>query len=53
MGAKYPSSISLPSSNGGRDVETTGTKLLKVGFVVGLEKGFKDGEDNIGANFTP
>ena len=46
MGAK--------SSNEGRDVETEGTKLLmKAGFVIGLEKGFKDDEDIIGVNFTP
>ena len=43
MGAKYPPSISLPSSNGGRDVETEGTKF---GFVVGLE-------DITGVKFTP
>ena len=46
MGAKL--------SNEGRDVETEGTKLLmKAGFVIGLEKGFKDGEDITGATFTP
>ena len=45
MGAK--------SSNEGRDVETEGTKLLTAGFVEGLEKGFKDGEDTTGATFTP